>query len=57
MAYTYALHSYQQNNNLKRIIVERLIGEVEKLPMSPRELYIESSMTVMPCRNKKGKKM
>jgi len=39
------------------IIVERLIEEVEKLPMSPRELYIGSSMTVMPCRNKKGKKM
>ena len=56
MTYKYALHSYQQNNNIKCIIVERLIEEVEKLPMSPRELYIESSTTVRPCINNKEKK-
>ena len=56
VAYKYAIHIYQQNDNIKRIIVERLIGDAEKLLMSLRELYIESSTTVMPCINNKEKK-
>jgi len=56
VAYKYAIHIYQQNDNIKRIIVERLIGDAEKLLMSLRELYIESSTTVMPCMNNKEKK-
>jgi hypothetical protein len=55
--YKYALHIYQQNDNIKRTPVERLIEDAEKLPMSLRELYIGSSMTVMPCRNNKEKRM
>jgi hypothetical protein len=55
VAYKYALHIYQQNDNIKRTLVERLIEDAEKLPMSLRELYIGSSMTVMPCRNNKKK--